>query len=75
MHDRLIRLREIIGKKKNGVFVEKGILSMSASSFWKGVREKRYPQPIKLGMRMTCWRESEILAIVQGTQEGDDLNK
>jgi predicted DNA-binding transcriptional regulator AlpA len=61
MTDRLIRLPEIIGDKKTG---EKGILSIGATSFWRGVRTGRYPQPVRLGKRTTCWKLSEIMAIV-----------
>lgn len=65
MEDRLIRLSEIIGRKKKGEIVEKGLLSIGASSWWKGVKEGRYPAPVKLGERTTCWRLSEILRLIE----------
>ena len=72
MEDRLIRLSEIIGKKKNGEVIEKGLLSIGASTWWKGVKEGRFPAPVKLGERTTCWRLSDVLEIVQkGAEHGN----
>ncbi|MFA5181073.1 MAG: AlpA family phage regulatory protein [Syntrophales bacterium] len=41
---------------------------VSRSHFWQGVKEKRYPQPIKLSERVTCWRASDIRALIEGMQ-------
>ena len=41
------------------------LLPVGRSSFWKGVSEGRYPQPVKLGGRTTCWRKSEILNLIE----------
>lgn len=40
------------------------ILPVSKSHFWQGVKDGRYPAPVKLSERITCWRESEIQALV-----------
>jgi predicted DNA-binding transcriptional regulator AlpA len=53
--DRLIRLREVLE-----------IIPVGRSSWWLGVRQGRYPKPIKLGPRTTCWRESEVRRLVNG---------
>jgi predicted DNA-binding transcriptional regulator AlpA len=53
--DRLLRIKDIVP----------GILPVSKSHFWQGVKDGRYPAPVKLGPRTTCWRESEIMALVQ----------
>ncbi len=74
MTDRLIRLPEIIGKKdkKTGEEISKGLLSIGATSWWNGVRSKKYPQPVKLGPRTTAWRLSDVLAIIrQGAANND----
>ena len=52
-HDRLLRINEVLQ-----------ILPVSRSAWWNGVREGRFPQPIKLGPRTTCWRYSEIMKLV-----------
>ncbi len=59
--DRLLRVRDIVRDKKSGTF---GYLPISKSAWWLGVAEGKYPQPIKLGARTTCWRESDILSII-----------
>jgi predicted DNA-binding transcriptional regulator AlpA len=53
--DKLLRLSQIIPD----------ILPVSKSHFWKGVKDGRYPQPVKLSERITAWRESDILALVR----------
>lgn len=59
--DRLIRVKDIVGCKKSGL---RGYLPISKASWWAGVAEGKYPTPIKLGARTTCWRESDVLALV-----------
>ena len=59
--DRLLRVRDIVRDKKSGTF---GYLPISKSAWWLGVAEGKYPQPINLGARTTCWRESDILSII-----------
>jgi prophage regulatory protein len=50
--DRLLRLKEIIGPG--------GIIPVSKSTFWSGVKTGRFPQPIKLSPGCTCWRLSDL---------------
>ena len=58
-----LRLRQIIGDKKKG---EQGIIPISASAWWKGVKENRYPQPVKtLGKHITAWRAEDIRALIE----------
>ena len=59
--NKLLRVRDIVRDKKTGTF---GYLPISKSAWWLGVAEGKYPQPIKLGPKTTCWRESDILALV-----------
>jgi prophage regulatory protein len=39
---------------------------VSRSNWWEGVRTGRYPQPLKLSERVTCWRASDIRRMVEG---------
>ena len=48
--DRLIRLKEVLA-----------LIPISKSTWWEGVRQGKYPQPVKLGKRLTCWRLSDVL--------------
>ncbi|URD34573.1 helix-turn-helix transcriptional regulator [Methylobacterium tardum] len=42
-----------------------GPLPISKSSWWEGVRKGVYPQPIRLGKRITAWRASDIRALIE----------
>ena len=50
---RLIRLDEVLE-----------LLPISKSTWWDGVRTGKYPTPVKLGDRITCWRLEDILELV-----------
>jgi len=62
--NRLLRLKQIVGDKTATPPIP-ALIPISRSAWWNGVREGRYPQPIKLGPRTTAWRESEILALIE----------
>lgn len=40
------------------------LLCISEASWWQGVKEGRYPQPIKLGKRTTRWRSTDIERLI-----------
>lgn len=42
-----------------------GPLPISKSCWWEGVRNQRYPQPVKLGPRITAWRCEDIRVLLQ----------
>lgn len=42
-----------------------GPVPVSASSWWAGVKQGIYPQPIRLGKRITAWRASDIQALIE----------
>ena len=33
---------------------------VSKSTWWKGIREGKYPKPVKLSRRTSAWREADI---------------
>jgi prophage regulatory protein len=37
---------------------------VAKSTWWAGVAKGRFPQPVKLGPRITAWREEDIRALV-----------
>ena len=47
-----------------------GPLPIRRSTWWKGVKEGRYPQPIKLGPRITAWRVSDIVELIDNIIDG-----
>lgn len=43
------------------------IIPICKSTWWAGVKSGRYPKPVKLSERTTCWRVEDILALIQTT--------
>lgn len=41
------------------------LVPVSKSTWWAGVKEGKYPQPVKLSPRCTAWRVSDIRALVE----------
>ena len=41
------------------------IVPVSRSVWWKGVRSGRFPAGLKLGDRVTCWRASDLEALIR----------
>lgn len=59
-----LRLKQIIGDPASSPPIIP-IIPVSKTTWWQGVREGRYPQPIRgLGKRITVWRADEIEALV-----------
>jgi len=46
---------------------EKGVVPISKSSWWSGVRDGRFPKPVKLGKRTTVWRVADIRRLIDGS--------
>ena len=40
------------------------VFPVSKSTWWAGVKDGRYPKPIKLGAKMTAWRVEDIRALI-----------
>ena len=40
------------------------IVPVSRSNWWQGVKDGRFPKPLKLSERVTCWRASDIRALI-----------
>lgn len=61
MSDKFLRLWDILGDEKQGI---KPIIPVSRATWYKGVREGRFPAPIKFGERTSVWREEDIIELV-----------
>ena len=61
----LVRLAEIVAPN--------GVLPVSRSSFLAGVKAGRFPQPVKLGPRITAWDAAEIRAFIAALQGRDTV--
>lgn len=64
----LYRIKSIVRCKGGG----SPIIDVSAATWWAGVKSGRFPKPIHLGPRITCWRGSDLLALIEaaGTADG-----
>lgn len=61
-----VRLKQIIGNKKQGI---PATIPVSASTWWGGVKSGRYPQPVKLSPKVTCWKVEDIRKLIAGGDE------
>lgn len=48
------------------------IIPVCKSTWWAGVRSGRFPQPIKIGPRTTCWRLSDVVSVIENA--GQEAN-
>jgi len=53
----LVRLSEILAPR--------GPIPVSKSTWWEGIKTGRFPKPIKLSERVTCWRAEDIRALFE----------
>jgi len=49
------------------------LVPVSRSNWWGGVKVGKYPAPVKLSPRVTCWRASDILDLIEraGSKDAD----
>lgn len=59
-----VRLQNIIGDSKRTPPVP-AIIPVSKSTWWAGVKSGRFPEPIKLGPRITVWRVEDIREFIE----------
>ena len=59
-----LRLPQIIGDATRDPPIPP-IMPVSRSTWWQGVRDGRFPQPVKLGPKTTAWRVEDIRALIE----------
>ncbi len=47
-----------------------GPIPVSKSTWWKGIKDGRFPKPMKLGPRTTVWKAEDIRALFEGHDDG-----
>ena len=52
-----VRLKSILGPN--------GPIPVGNSTWWAGVKSGRFPQPMKLGQRITVWRAEDIRKLIE----------
>ena len=64
---RFLRLNQIIGNRKAGI---EPLIPVSRSTWWQGVKDQRFPQPVKLGPKTTAWRSGDIADLIERLSAG-----
>jgi predicted DNA-binding transcriptional regulator AlpA len=41
------------------------LIDVSKSTWWKGVKDGRFPQPVRFGSRLTMWRVEDIRMLIE----------
>ena len=49
----------------SSVIAPSGPIPVSKSTWWAGIKDGRFPKPIKLGARITVWRVDDIRALIE----------
>jgi predicted DNA-binding transcriptional regulator AlpA len=49
----------------SSILAPKGPIPVGRSTWWAGVKEGRFPKPVKLGPRITAWRVEDIRALIE----------
>ena len=60
-----LRLRAIIAPH--------GPIPVSKSTWWAGIKQGRYPKPVKIGARAVAWRVSDIRTLIEELSRDVDL--
>lgn len=60
-HEGFVRLKQILAPA--------GPIPVSASTWWAGIKDGRFPKPQKLGARVTVWRVEDIRALIENGAE------
>ena len=51
------------------ILAPNGPIPVSKSTWWAGVKDGRFPKPMKLGARVTVWRAEDIRALIENGAE------
>ncbi|QDM16062.1 AlpA family phage regulatory protein [Tardiphaga sp. vice304] len=57
----LVRIEAIVGKT--------GLIPVSRSAFYQGIKDGIYPKPVRLGKRTSVWRMSELMQVISGAHQ------
>ena len=44
------------------------LIPISRAGWWAGVKEGRYPKPVKIGPRTTAWRVADIQKFIENPE-------
>lgn len=49
----------------SSILAPRGPIPVARSTWWAGVKDGRYPKPVKLGPRITAWRVEDIRRLIE----------
>ena len=58
-----VRLKQILGDPKADPPIP-AVIPVSKSTWWSGVKDGRFPKPVKLSARITVWRVEDVRALI-----------
>jgi prophage regulatory protein len=61
-------------RRLKSIIKPQGPIPVSRSTWWAGVKSKRFPAPVKLGPRITAWREADIQQLIDNGLKISDAN-
>lgn len=65
-----LRIWHVIGTNSNP-----GLIPVCKSTWWEGVRNGRFPQPVRIGRRAVAWRASDIYTLLDTLNQGSEVSK
>ncbi len=57
----LLKIYQVIGDPKRGI---QGLIPVSRSSWYAGIKAGIYPAGVKIGQRSIAWRHADIAALL-----------
>lgn len=51
-------------RRLKSIIKPRGPIPVSRSTWWAGVKSGRFPAPVKLGPRITAWRDADIQRLI-----------
>ena len=49
----------------SSIIAPSGPIPVSKSTWWQGVKDGRFPKPVKLGIKTTAWRVADIRDLIE----------
>ena len=64
----LLRIWDIIGRPAKGDQPAiPALIPVGKTAWYAGVKQGRFPQPVRLSPRLTAWRRKDIQRLIDGT--------
>ncbi len=63
-----LRLSQIVGNPRANPPIP-ALIPISKPTWWRGVKEGRYPKPVKLSANTTAWRVEDIRALIESFKQ------